>query len=283
VGSLSFLNITTGSSFVYLPLSSSVSSLRRAVAAVPAMCREPPLQSRSEASHASSPASLPPSPTPHWPPLFLPRRPALRPSRSSPLLAVAATQRHLLLPGDPTHRSLADRCLTPPRCLLPRTTRCPCCYPSFAVLPCAAGVPAPASTRPHLVLDPEHILELLVHSFLHCTHTFCSFSPAPTTSLHPTSAASPGHRRQPPTPPPGSNPVLPEHHRDPLVLLSLSNFGFSHRSTTLHSAGELQAPPSLGLPSTRRYRASPPRPRAPTTPSHLPKSIPPLLHHPPSP
>jgi hypothetical protein len=151
VGSLSFLNITTGSSFVYLPPSSSVSSLRRAVAAVPAMCREPPLQSRSEASHASSPTSLPPSPTPRWPPLLLPHRPAIRPSRPLPLLAVAATQRHLLLPGDPTHRSLADRRLTPPRCLLPRTTRCPCRYPSFAVPPHAPSACQVLLLRNHVL------------------------------------------------------------------------------------------------------------------------------------
>jgi hypothetical protein len=65
---------------------------------------------------------------------------------------------------------------------------------------------------------------------------------------------------------PDSNPMLPKHHRDPLVLLSTSNFIFSHRSTTLRSAGELQFRRRSASPSPHRCRAVSPQPSAPVAP-----------------
>jgi hypothetical protein len=62
------------------------------------------------------------------------------------------------------------------------------------------------------------------------------------------------------------DPVLPEHRRDPLVLLSPSNFVFPHRSTIPRSASELQFHRRSASPSPRRYRASSPQPRAPAAP-----------------
>jgi hypothetical protein len=62
-----------------------------------------------------------------------------------------------------------------------------------------------------------------------------------------TSAATLGRRRQPPTPPLSPDPVLLEHHRDPLVLPSPSNFVLPHPNIVSRSAGELEASPPLGL------------------------------------
>jgi hypothetical protein len=71
--------------------------------------------------------------------------------------------------------------------------------------------------------------------------------PFPSVDPRRTSAATPGRRRQPPTPPPSPDPVLLEHRRDPLVLPSPSNFIFPHPNIISRSAGELKAPPPLGL------------------------------------
>jgi hypothetical protein len=82
-------------------------------------------------------------------------------------------QRHLLLAAIPRVTSLP--CRRPPDLVLSR----PCiphvhrlCPSSAAIATRAADMPAPASARPHLVLDLEHILDPLAHLFLHCTHTF---------------------------------------------------------------------------------------------------------------
>jgi hypothetical protein len=91
VGSLYFLKLATGSSFVYLSpplLCFSAARRRRSASHVP--CTSPP-QSRPEAGHVP-PQHLPRrSPASHWLLPVLPRRPAVCPSRLSPLLTVAAT------------------------------------------------------------------------------------------------------------------------------------------------------------------------------------------------
>jgi hypothetical protein len=71
--------------------------------------------------------------------------------------------------------------------------------------------------------------------------------PFPSVAPCRTSAATPGRRRQPPTPPPSPNPVLLEHRRDPLVLPSPSNFTLPHPNIISRSAGELKAPLPPGL------------------------------------
>jgi hypothetical protein len=78
-----------------------------------------------------------------------------------------------------------------------------------------------------------------------------TFSPQhfPFSSVAPrrTSTATPGRRRQPPTPPSSPDPVLLEHRHDPLVLPGPSNFILPHPNIVSRSAGELKAPPPLGL------------------------------------
>jgi hypothetical protein len=115
---------------------------------------------------------------------------------------------------------------------------------------------------------------LLLQPQFHRHFSFIELTP------HRTSAAPRGHRRQPPTPPPNPDPVQPELHRDPLVLLSPSNFVFPHPSAIPRSAGELQAPPPLGLPSNRRYKASPPRSRSPEAPHKPAETLRLLPRHP---
>jgi hypothetical protein len=85
-----------------------------------------------------------------------------------------------------------------------------------------------------------------IPSCLHAT-TFPRPFPLPSTTPPRTSAIVSGRRRQPPTPPPSPNPVLLEHHRDPLVLPSPTNFILPRPNIISRSAGELKAPPPLGL------------------------------------
>jgi hypothetical protein len=96
---------------LHLPLSPSPLFLCHAPPPLSRPCAAlPPPPRRSEPFHTFFPASLPPSPTPRWPSLLLPRRTTVRSSHPSPLLAVVATPRHLLLPNDPTCRSPTGRC-----------------------------------------------------------------------------------------------------------------------------------------------------------------------------
>jgi hypothetical protein len=84
-------------------------------------------------------------------------------------------------------------------------------------------------------------------SFTH-THTlFRRPSLFPSAAPRRSAAAACAHRRQPPTPPLTHDPVLEKHHRDPLQLTDPLNFAFLHPSSIFHSAGELSAPPPLGL------------------------------------
>jgi hypothetical protein len=215
VGSLSFLKIATGSSFVYLPPSSSVSSLRRRRSGQPC-APPPPPQCCPAPGHMPFPASPPPSPTPRWPSLLLPRRPTVRPSRPSPLLAIVATPRYLLLPGDPTCRSPAGRRRSLPQ--LPSSARATPIPP----LP-SLTVPPRALPVCQLLLARSHILSWTPSTSYCfsstrpciCTPPFRSISPAPITSLHPTPAAVPGHRRQPPPSSPNPDPVPQQHCHDP--------------------------------------------------------------------
>jgi hypothetical protein len=90
------------------------------------------------------------------------------PKLPSLLLTVAAIQRHLLLPGDPTCCSSASRRRSSPRCLLLYATRHLRLCPNLARGRHARRQwSALASARPRLNLDPEHLLELLAHSLFH--------------------------------------------------------------------------------------------------------------------
>jgi hypothetical protein len=118
--------------------------------------------------------------------------------------------------ADPTRRSLADRRLTSPAAILRarhanpplpelrrgRHARC-----RSLTLPLAHCVLF--SNLKH-VLSPHCILSSIPATTI--SPTFLSLDPAP----HRTSATPPGHRRQPPTPPPDPDPVLLEDHRDSL-------------------------------------------------------------------
>jgi hypothetical protein len=84
-------------------------------------------------------------------------------------------------------------------------------------------------------------------SFTHTHALFRRPSLSPSAAPRRSAAAACAHRRQPPTPPLTCDPVLKKHHRDPLQLADPSNFAFLHSSSIFHSAGELKAPPSLGL------------------------------------
>jgi hypothetical protein len=83
-------------------------------------------------------------------------------------------------------------------------------------------------------------------SCLHAT-TFPRPFPLPSTTPHQTSATASGRHHQPPTPPSSLDPVLLEHRYDQLVLPSPSNFILLHPNIVFRSAGELNAPPPLGL------------------------------------
>jgi hypothetical protein len=91
------------------------------------------------------------------------------------------------------------------------------------------------------------------------------------------------HSRQPSPP----LPILdPDHKQDPrrsLILLDPSKLAPMHQNHRTVAPASLFPPPSLGLPSIHRYKASPPRSTAPSAPHHPPEAIQPLLHRPPSP
>jgi hypothetical protein len=273
VGSLSFLKFATGSSFVNLPPSFSVSSLRRAAAAVPAMCRAPlprcrllrPYAGRPYFCHAArlsaraAPRHCSPSQQPSATSCFsvIPTIPRVTPWPTATLLLPAAF-------FHARHAVPAANRVSP--CRHARRWHAGSCFRTTTSCSRSRAHPGAPST-----------LVLVLHTHILLIFSCSDHLPSPDLRRASWPPSSATHAT------PGSNPVLPEHHRDPLVLLSPSNFGFSHRSTTLHSASELRASSSLGLPSTRRCKASPPRPRAPTAPRHLPEAIPHLLHHPPSP
>jgi hypothetical protein len=62
------------------------------------------------------------------------------------------------------------------------------------------------------------------------TPPFRSISSAPITSLHPTSAAVPRHRRRPPPSSPDPDPVQQQHCHDPQKLTKQTNFHFFHQN-----------------------------------------------------
>jgi hypothetical protein len=229
------------------------------------------------------------SPVPPFPRAALasPRRatpPVVCPSRSSPPLAVAATRSapppaphrsHASLPGRPLPypSPLPSSARATPTPSLPELRRGRHARRRSLTLPLTRCVLF--SNLKH-VLSPQCILSFAPATII--SPTFLSPNPAP----HRTSAAPPGHRHQPPTPPPVPDPVLLEHHRDSLQLINPPNSIFSNPSVVPHSAGELPAPSPLGLLSTRRHRAVPPLPKAPTAP-HQSVEAPRLLsRHPPA-
>jgi hypothetical protein len=218
----------------------------------------------------------------------VPRRrsslPVVGPSHSSLLLTVAATRSapppapcrsHASLPGRPLPypSPLPSSARATPTPSLPELHRGRHACRRSLTLPLARCVLF--SNLKH-VLSPHCILSFAPATTI--SPTFLSPDPAP----HRTSAAPPGHRRQPPTPPLDPDPVLLEHHRDSLQLIDPPNSIFSHSSVVPHSTGELPVPPPLGLLSTRRHRAVPPPPKAPTA-LHQSVEAPRLLpHHPPA-
>jgi hypothetical protein len=84
---------------------------------------------------------------------------------------------------------------------------------------------------------------LFTHPSTSSPRHFLLLSVAP----HQSAAAATARRRQPPLLPPSPDPELLEHHRDPLVLTSPSNFVLLHPNIISRSAGELKAPLPLGL------------------------------------
>jgi hypothetical protein len=146
------------------------------------------------------------------------------------------------------------QCHCPPN---PVPARAPSTSLSFCpMLPRSPHTPP----RRQLRLAPDHILFWTPSAFSSssstrsgsCKFLFHPISTPPSTIAHRTSAVPLDHRRPTPTFPLNPNPVQPYLRLDLLVLLSLFNFVFFHPSTLSHSAGELPAPPPLGLPSTHR-------------------------------
>jgi hypothetical protein len=84
-------------------------------------------------------------------------------------------------------------------------------------------------------------------SFTHTHALFLQPSLSPSAAPRRSAAATCAHRRQLHTPPLTRDLVLEKHHGDPLQLTDPSNFAFLHPSSIFHSAGELKAPPPLGL------------------------------------
>jgi hypothetical protein len=195
-----------------LPLSPSpLFSLPRAAAAAPAKCAAPaapaPLCARPRAlprPTAAFPDPVLVTPCPRHVARRLPEPRFTAARRRSDSSATSCFRR--------SHASLT--CLAaalPTLCwpaLTSSTSHC-LCLSSAAVATRAADAPAPASTRSRLVLDPEHILESLTHSFLRCTHTFSLNFPCSDYRPHRTSTVPPDHRRPTPTPPLNPNPVQP--------------------------------------------------------------------------
>jgi hypothetical protein len=197
VGSLSFLKISPGSSFVYLPPSSSV-SLPRTAAALAGHVRH--LRRPSAALHRATCPSLPrrriPRPRAGRPyPLHV--TPIACPSRASPPLTVDATRSAPPpAPCSPTCRSPAGRrrSFSPAAVLRARHAN-PAATELRRAATRAAGVPAPGPAQSHLLLDSERILEFLtqpllrLHAHISLVLSYSDHHP------HRTSAAPPGHRR----------------------------------------------------------------------------------------
>jgi hypothetical protein len=110
--------------------------------------------------------------------------------------------------------------------------------------------------------------ESLSTSFTQSTAQHCFFSLPPLKYPRRSTAAASVRRRQPPTPPPTCDPVLQQHRHDSLQLTDPSNFTFLHPTVVPHSAGELKLRRRSASPSTRRYTAPQPQPRAPSAPHH---------------
>jgi hypothetical protein len=144
------------------------------------MCTAPAAPRRSAPVHVS------PQPLPHrfpasrWLLLASPRRPTARPSRPSPLLAVVAIPRHLLLPGDPTRHSPA---VPPPSrpCAISHP-RSPRRIAAARVSPCRHARRRRDSTcfrattfplRPRTHPDAPHAL-VLAFAHTHSTQFLCS-------------------------------------------------------------------------------------------------------------
>jgi hypothetical protein len=259
VGSLSFLQIAFGSSFVYLSLP-----------LLCFLCRTPPPLSRPCAlplppQRRSAPVHVSPQPLPRrfpasrWLLLASPCRLTAGPNCASPPPAVAAT----LAPPTAyqrTHASLpclAAALPTPCWPALASSTSHFLCPSSAAVATHAADAPAPASTRSRLVLDPEHILESLAPSFLRCTHAFHSIS----------LLRSPSSTR----PPPPSLAIVdsrPHHPRTPIQCSQSSTMIRWCSSTPLILVSCIPAPfPAAPTSSFLRRRSAFCRP-AGTEPLH---------------
>jgi hypothetical protein len=164
------------------------------------------------------------------------------------------------------------------RCNPTNATSCSLQIPRVALWPAAALVlpdavfrarhAIPAATQapprpPHMPSTPN--TASLTHCALssnlkHVLSSKCipSSASAPTISLpflfpdpvpYRTSAAATARRRQPPPLPPSPDPVLLEHHRDPLVLPSPSNFILPRPNIIFHSAGKLK--PASAQPRRR--------------------------------
>jgi hypothetical protein len=285
VGSLSFLDFTTGSLFVYLSLPLLCSPLPHTAAAVPAMCAAPVVSALLRTSPRAPrplPCRFPPS---CWPPPALATSPAICPSCTSPPLAVAASP----TPPPAFRRSTRHFSAVPP----PSRPR--------------AGLPvrpprrrAPARAPPRLPRAPPRRQHLLAHGHIFfwtpsifsisssacldsCTLLFQPFFSALIANAHRTSSATPPHRHQPPPLLPIPNPKHQQHSHDPPKLAEQANFNFHHQNRRNAAPASPLPPPPLDLPSTHGYRTSPPRSTAPSAPHHPLEVIPPLLHHPPSP
>jgi hypothetical protein len=180
-----------------------------------------------------------------------------------------------------------------------------CHVPSYA-LPAAFPAscwPAPASPRRaavaraamtpagrQLLLPRDHTLFEALSMSWSFPRTPCAHTSAfprnflfPTTTPRRSTAAASARRHQPPMPPPTPSPVLLKHHRDSLQLTNPSNFAFSHMSVVSRSAGELKLRRRSASPSTRRYTAPQPQPRAPAALHHPAEAFQLLLHRPPTP
>jgi hypothetical protein len=176
--SLCFGDFAFESFFVYLPPSSSVSSLRRAAAALPAMCCAPAAPALLWAEPRAGSAQLHRLPRAA---LSSPRR-ATPPGRlpEPPLAAARRCYKPVPPPASrQPHASLLGR-LPPYSSPLPSSTHDTLSVPLPELRRAAtraAGMPALALARPRLIPDPDHLLELLAHSLLRLhTHILLVFA-----------------------------------------------------------------------------------------------------------
>jgi hypothetical protein len=140
VESLSFLEITTGSLFVYLSPPLLCFPLPRAASAIPAMCAAPAVPALLWAKPRATPTSTPPLPGLALASPYLATSPAVCLSRASPPLAVAAMPAPPPASGDPTHHSPTVPLPSRPCAVSLRVLHDALPLPSFAVLPRAPPV-----------------------------------------------------------------------------------------------------------------------------------------------